>query len=117
MGQYEKRLNKVVSEPGFKRLFYGECKNCGKNIWSVGETIDIESGTIKAMFICNCGAKYKQTVYSRESKGGYKYQQGLVTDVTLKGKKYRVIRTLKALYFCTEDGIKVKKLNKESEEK
>lgn len=48
MGQYEERLSKVVNEPGFKRLFYGECKNCGKNIWSVREQIDVDKGVIKA---------------------------------------------------------------------
>lgn len=112
MGKYEERLKKVVEEPGFKRLFHGTCKDCGEKIWSVGEQIDVEKGVIKAMFLCNCGAKYKQTVYSRESKGGYRYMQGLVTDVTIKGKRYRVIRTYKGLYLVTKGGVKVRKVNK-----
>lgn len=113
MGEYEKRLKKVVEQPGFKRLFYGKCKDCGKEIWSIGEQINVDKGTIKALFVCNCGARYKQTVYSRESRGGYKYMQGLVTDVTLKGKPYRVIRAYKGLYLVTDKGIKVKKAHKE----
>ena len=112
MGRYEERLKKVVDETGFKRLFHGKCKNCGERIWSVGEQIDIDTGTIKAMFICNCGAKYKQVVYSREKKGGYKYEQGLVTDMKIKGKSVRIIRAQSGLYRVTANGVKVKKGNK-----
>ena len=112
MGKYEERLKKVVEEPGFKMLFHGKCKNCGARIWSIDEQIDIESGTIKAMFLCNCGAKYKQVVYTREKKGGYKYEQGLVTDMKIKGKNTRIIRARSGLYMVTSTGVKVKKGNK-----
>lgn len=115
MGVYEERLSKVVNEPGFKRLFYGECKHCGKKIWSIGEQIDIESGTIKALFVCNCGAKFRRVVYSREHKGGYRYPQGLVTDITIKGKLHRIIRAQSGLYMVSPEGIKVKKAKKETE--
>lgn len=116
MGQYEDRLSKVVNEPGFKRLFYGECKNCGKKIWSVGEQIDVEKGVIKALFLCNCGAKFKRIVYTRDEKGGYKYPQGLVTDVTINGKKQRVIKSHKGLFKVTPEGIKVKPNKKEKKD-
>lgn len=109
MGEYEKRLYKVVNSPGFKRLFLGECKNCGKKIWSIGEEIDVDKGTIKAKFLCNCGAKYKKTMYSREHKHGYACQQGLVSDMMIKGKSYRVIHSLSGIYLVTPKGIKVKK--------
>lgn len=113
MGKYEEKLSEVVNAPGFKRLFHGECKKCGKQIWSVGEEIDVEQGVIKALFICNCGAKYKQTVYSRENpKKGYRYTQGLVTDTTIQGKKRRIIQTLDSMYLVTPEGIKVKKKKK-----
>lgn len=108
MGKYEERLKKVVEEPGFKRLFHGTCKNCGKKIWSVDETIDIDNGTIKACFMCNCGAKYKQVVYTREKKGGYRYEQGLVTDMKIKGKNVRIIRAGSGIYRVTSEGVKRK---------
>lgn len=114
MGQYEERLSKVVNEPGFKRLFYGICRDCGKKIWSVGEQIDVDKGVIKALFICNCGAKFKKTVYTRNEKGGYRYMQGLVTDVTINGKKQRVIKAYKGIYKVTPNGVKVKLNKKEN---
>ena len=115
MGRYEKKLKEVVEEPGFKRLFYGTCKDCGKKIWSIGEQIDVDKGTIKALFMCNCGAKFKQTVYTRGRKGGYRYIQGLVTDYSNRGKKYRVIRSIKGMYLVTDNGVKVKKFKKGEE--
>lgn len=113
MGIYEKTLRKVVEDPGFKRLFLGTCKDCGKEIWSIDEFIDPDKGVIKARFLCNCGAKFQQTVYCRDKKGGYRYQQGLVTDATVKGKPCRVIRGNHATYIVTDDGIKCKKDRKE----
>ncbi len=112
MGRYEKKLKEVVDEPGFKRLFYGTCKDCGKKIWSIGEQIDVENGKIKALFLCNCGAKFKQTVYDRNHKGGYRYCQGLVTDMSIKGKKRRVINSKDGVYLVTPEGVKVKRHKK-----
>lgn len=105
MGVYEKRLYATVNKPGFCRLFLGECKECGTKIWSVGEDIDLETGRIKARFLCNCGAKYKQTVYSRGHNSTYRYQQGIVDDMTMKGKKCRIIRTLNYIYFPTGEKV------------
>lgn len=112
MGVYEKRLYDTVSKPGFKRLFYGKCKECGARIWSIDEDIDIETGRIKAKFICNCGAKFRQTVYSRGHQTTYRYQQGIVDDMVIKGKKRRIIRTLDGIYFPTGEKI-LKKPRKE----
>ena len=115
MGIYEERLKKVVDEPGFRRLFLGKCKNCGKEIWSIDEFIDTEKGVIKARFLCNCGARFQQTVYDREHKGGYRYQQGLVSDMMVNGKSRRVIRGNGITYIVTKDGIKCKRDRKEKE--
>lgn len=112
---YEERLKKVVEEKGFKRLFYGTCKDCGAKIWSIGEQIDVEKGVIKALFVCNCGAKYKQTVYSRGKKGGYRCSQGLVVDMDINGKSRRVIQGYDGIYLVTENGIKCKKRKKKGE--
>lgn len=109
MGVYEKRLKESVSEEGFKRLFYSPCRNCGKMIWSIDEEIDVEAGKIKALFLCNCGAKFKRTVYSRESKGGYKCIQGIVQDVTIKGVNHRVISSVRGTFLVTDKGIRVKR--------
>lgn len=105
MGRYEKELYKTVSTPGFKRLFLGECKGCGKRIWSIDEDIDTETGKIKAKFICNCGEKYRQTVYSRGKGKTYRYEQGVVDDILFKGKKVSVIRTLHYLYLPTGEKV------------
>lgn len=113
MGIYEETLKKVVEEPGFRRLFLGTCKDCGKKIWSVDEFIDPDKGVIKARFLCNCGTKFQQTVYDREKKGGYRYQQGLVSDMVINGKSRRVIRGNGATYIVTNKGIKCKKDRKE----
>lgn len=112
MGVYEKRLYDTVSKPGFKRFFYGKCKECGARIWSIDEDIDLETGKIKAKFVCNCGAKFRQTVYSRGHKSTYRYEQGIVDDMTVKGKKCRVIRTLNYLYLPTGEKV-LRKARKE----
>ncbi len=115
MGVYEERLKSFVDEEGFKRTFYGPCKNCGKMIWSVGEEIDVDAGKIKALFLCNCGAKFKRTVYARGTKGGYKCIQGIVTDIKLKGKPYRAIDSVRGIYIVTDKGIKVKRTKKQED--
>lgn len=115
MGKYEKKLYDTVNKDGFIRLFHAKCKECGKPIWSVGEQIDIDTGTIKALFLCNCGAKYKKVVYDREHKGGYRYQQGLVDDMTVKGKKVRAIKTYHEIYLPTPEKVLVKKIRDRKE--
>lgn len=109
MDKYIRALKERVEEPGFCRLFYGECPQCSKRLWSVGEEVNYSSGTIRAKFICPCGKKYKQTVYKKGKGKSYRYPQGLVIDQIIKGKKMRMINSHVGQFIVTEKGIKVRK--------
>ena len=87
---YLKTLHKFINQDRFIRCFYGECPDCGKRIFSVGD--DVVGNKIKAKFVCSCGKKYKETVYSPDL-GHYKYQQALVE--TIHDVKFGDIKVLK----------------------
>ena len=61
MSEYTKRLHKFINGYEFVRCFYGECPDCGKHVFSVGD--DAIGSKIKAKFICDCGKKWIETVY------------------------------------------------------
>lgn len=106
MSEYTKRLHKFVNGYEFVRCFYGECPNCGKHVFSVGDDV-IDYKSIKAKFICDCGKKWKETVYSPEMKK-YKYPQALVQEY--HGKK--VLRLGNKMYLVLPDKIKSKEVKK-----
>jgi len=84
MALYEQRVHKYVNskgKDGFIRLFKGKCKSCGTSLFNVNEKA--EDGKITAFFLCNCGAKFKQTMYSKELSQ-YKYPQGIVKNYKRK---------------------------------
>ena len=87
---YTQRLYQFVNGKTFVRCFYGTCPQCGKHIFSIGDTVDGDK--IKAKFVCECGKKYKETVYSAEMKR-YKYPQALVYPY--HDKKRGNVNTLK----------------------
>ena len=88
---YTQRLYQFVNRKGFVRCFYGTCPQCGKHIFSVGDDV-VDNNKIRAKFVCECGKKYKETVYSAEMKR-YKYPQALVYPY--KDKKRGNVNTLK----------------------
>ena len=90
MSEYTKELNKFLNSYHFVRCFYGKCPECGKRIFSIGD--DVVGNKIKAKFICECGKKYKETVYSAE-RNKYKYPQALAE--TIRDKKLGQIKVLK----------------------
>ena len=106
MGVYEKRLYKRVNENSFVRCFLSTCPNCEKQLWSLKEEFDTENGVIKAMFICNCGKKFKKIALDRDKKAGYKLPQSLVKE--LKTQKYgtqKVLTHKKKQYLVLPDKI------------
>ena len=110
MNEYVKRLYKRLHENAFIRCFYGKCPKCGKRIWSIGDVF--EDDKIKAKFVCECGHKYKETVYSRDM-GKYKYGQALPKDIQTKKWGTQKCLELKGKQFLIlPDSIKVKELKK-----
>ena len=109
---YSKLLFDYVSEKKtFVRTFYGKCKKCGVRIWSVGEDVaEDKNGNpcIKARFVCDCGAKYKEVVFKRNSKK-YKYPQALPQHI--EHKKYGNVILLETV----SDGQSIKTYVKEGE--
>lgn len=91
MSKYTEMLHKHITENGFARSFYGECPICGKHIFSVDDDVD-NLYCIKAKFVCECGKKWKETVYSKDMRK-YKYRQALVEDY--RDKKRGIIKVLK----------------------
>lgn len=109
MSEYTKRLHRLVSGHGFLRCFYGECPRCGKRVFSIGEDV-VDFNSIKAKFICDCGKKWKETVYSAEL-GKYKYPQALAeTYSDPKRGDLRVLKMLDKIYLVTPDKIKSKEV-------
>ena len=106
MSEYTKRLHKFINGYEFVRCFYGECPNCGKHVFSVGDDV-VDSRYIKAKFICSCGKKWKETVYSPEMKK-YKYRQALVQEY----RKKKVLRLDNKIYLVLPDKIKSKEVNR-----
>lgn len=89
MGQYESKLNKYVHSKGAKgfiRLFKNACPNCGEEIFNVNEKV--EADKIVGYFLCNCGKKFKEVMYSKELKK-YKCPQGMVKNYKRKGQECR----------------------------
>ena len=78
MSEYTKRLHKFINGYEFVRCFYGECPDCGKHVFSIGD--DAIGSKIKAKFICDCGKKWIETVYSAE-RNKYKYPQALCKEI------------------------------------
>lgn len=104
MGLYSKSLYKFVNGYNFVRCFYGKCPECGKRIFSVGD--DVVGNKIKAKFVCDCGKKYREVVYSKDMKK-YKYPQALTE--TIKDKKFGEIKVLKfkgKYYFISPNKIR-----------
>lgn len=90
MSEYTRALHKFLNGYSFVRCFYGKCPICGKRIFSIGD--DVVEDKIKAKFVCECGKKYKETVYS-SNMNKYKYPQVLAE--TIKDKKFGEIKVLK----------------------
>lgn len=87
--RYVTALYKFLNSGKFIRSFKGKCPECGAELWSVGD--DVVDNRIKAKFICDCGKKYKEVVYSPKMKK-YKYTQAVGVDFdTSKG----VVKVLK----------------------
>lgn len=104
MSLYTKNLHSFLNSGRFVRCFYGQCPDCGKHIFSVGD--DAVGDKIKAKFICECGKKYKETVYSPDM-GKYKYPQAL--PEVIKDKKFGEIMVLKfrdKYYFVSPNKIR-----------
>ena len=106
MSEYTKRLHKFVNGYEFVRCFYGECPVCGKHVFSIGDDV-IDYSSIKAKFICSCGKKWKETVYSKDLTK-YKYRQALVQEYN--GKK--VLRLGNKIYLVLPDKIKSKEIKR-----
>lgn len=90
MSEYTRALHKFLNGYSFVRCFYGKCPICSKRIFSIGD--DVVEDKIKAKFVCECGKKYKETVYS-SNMNKYKYPQALAE--TIKDKKFGEIKVLK----------------------
>lgn len=90
MSEYTKALHKFLNGCSFVRCFYGKCPSCGRRLFSVGD--DVVDHKIKAKFVCECGKKYKETVYS-PGTNKYKYPQALAE--TIRDKKFGEIKVLK----------------------
>lgn len=101
MSEYTKRLHKFINRNGFVRCFLGICPECGKHIFSIGDDV-VDGFEIKAKFVCECGKKWKETVYSPKLKK-YKYPQALVNEYydEKKGKTVKVLKLHNKIYLPT----------------
>lgn len=107
MSLYTKSLHRFINRNGFVRCFYGKCPECGERIFSIGDEV-IDNNKIKAKFVCECGKKYKETVYSGKLKK-YKYPQALCEII--RDKKFGEIKVLSfrdRYYLVTPDKIRSK---------
>lgn len=97
-------LNEIVNDKRkFVRCFYGVCPKCGKRIFSIDDN-SVEN-KIVAKFICDCGKKWKETVYSSKKKE-YKYPQMLVEEYKDKKRgRIRVLKRLNEVWLVTPDKI------------
>lgn len=100
MSEYTKALHKFLNGYSFVRCFYGKCPSCGRRLFSVGD--DVVDHKIKAKFVCECGKKYKETVYF-PGMNKYKYPQALAETIT--DKKFGEIKVLKfrGKYFLVQN--------------
>lgn len=111
MSEYTKRLHKFINKDGFVRTFYGECPVCGKHVFSIGDDV-VDNYAIKAKFICSCGKKWKETVYSRDMKK-YKYRQAMPEDYhDSKRGVVKVLRLSNRIYLVTPEKIMSKEVKK-----
>ena len=91
VNKYIEKLYTLINKPDPPyRLFYGTCPDCKK--------------------------KFKQVVYKRNSKKGYRYEQGIVEDYTRDKKVYRAIRTHRALYIVLPDRILLNLIERKEDE-
>lgn len=111
MGIYEESLLEYMNSSAFIRVFHGKCPECGAVIWNVGEEYDLKKQCIKAKFICNCGKKSIQTVFSKEKGYKYRYPQGVVEQLKPSKDSIKVIKQTNAIYKVTSNGVKKKLLN------
>ena len=104
MSPYTKRLHKLVNDPHkFVRCFYGKCPECGQRVFSIGE--QVENSKIRAKFMCNCGKKWIETVYSKDMKK-YKYPQALVEEYRdTKRGRIKVLKDNKRIWLVTPEKI------------
>lgn len=110
MSEYTKRLYKFINGYEFVRCFYGECPRCGKRVFSIGDDVIQETSSIKAKFICECGKKWKETVYSKEL-GRYAYNQAIVVDYYDKKRgDVKVLKLYNRIFLVTPDSIKSKEV-------
>lgn len=111
MSEYTKRLYKFINKQGFVRTFYGECPQCGKHVFSIGDEV-VENSAIKAKFVCSCGKKWKETVYSREMKK-YKYQQTIPEDYQdPKRGRVKVLKVGNRMFLVTPEKIMSKEIKR-----
>lgn len=115
MGVYEEQLIKYMNSSDFVRVFHGICPDCGKRVWNVGERFDSEKHRIIAQFVCNCGAKFDKTVFSKAKGYKYRYPQGIVEytkSTTIPCDK--IIKQNNFIYKVTTNGVKKKPIKRES---
>ena len=81
-------------------------------MFSIGDDVTDGFTTIKAKFICSCGRKWKETVYSRDMKK-YKYPQTIPEDYhDPKRGNVKVLRLSNKLYLVTPEKIMSKEVKK-----
>lgn len=103
---YLKNLCNFINKDRFIRCFYGKCPECEKRIFSVGD--DVINNKIRAKFVCSCGKKYKETVYSPDM-GHYKYQQALAEEIyDAKFGNIKVLKFKGKYLFITPEKIRIK---------
>lgn len=102
MSEYTKRLHDFINGYEFVRSFYGVCPDCGKRVFSIGDDVGDDQCSIKAKFVCECGKKWRETVYSQDI-GHYKYQQALVQDYydRKRDKTLKVLKLGNKIYLPT----------------
>lgn len=111
MSEYTRRLYKFINGYEFVRSFYGECPQCGKQVFSIGDDV-VENSAIKAKFICPCGKKWRETVYSRDMKK-YKYQQAMVEDYhDRKRGMVKVLKLSDRMFLVTPEKIMSKEIKR-----
>lgn len=111
MSDYTRRLHKFINGFEFVRCFYGKCPVCGKRVFSIGDDV-VNFEYIKAKFICDCGKKWKETVYSSDL-GKYKYPQALVEKYYDNHRgEVNVLRLMNKIYLVTPDKIMSKEVKR-----
>lgn len=108
MSEYTEKLYEIVNGYEFVRCFHAKCPECGEKVFSIDE--NIVGNKLKAKFICDCGKKWCETVYSPRLKK-YKHQQALVEEI--RDQKYgriKVLKTVDRYYLVTPDKIRSKQI-------